>query len=178
MSRWKKPDDEVKPGTINMREWSETEAGKAYKAKHAEYAREWRKSNREKFKATQRRANQGIRLECLQVYSGLETPECRCCGETMLEFLHLDHVNGGGKADREAKEQKHGKGISATGFFYALKKAGFPQDPPLQVLCANCNLGKRCGKYCPHELERGVALDGTVIPESERGRFAKEPVTT
>lgn len=172
MGRLKRDESEITEGAKHMRAWVETPKGKAYKERHAAYAREWRKKNRAKFKATQRRANFGARLEALQHYSGMEKPECRCCGETLLEFLHLDHVNGKGKEHRKEFMTAAARGHSGTGFFFQLRAAGYPSEPPLQVLCANCNLGKRGGRYCPHELQRGVALDGSRIDEELRGRFA------
>ena len=161
MSRWKK---EPGDSAMVMREWVQTESGKEYQKHHAEYACEWRKQNREKFKASQRRSYEAIRLECFQQY-GPEIPECRCCGETMIDFLHLDHKDGDGAAHRRLLKEQTGRTIlGGTALYYYLKAAGWPNNPPFQVLCANCNLGKRIGKYCPHELEQGTDMDGNLIP--------------
>lgn len=65
------------------------------------------------------------------------------CGEQDIMVLTLDHVNDDG-----AKHRKE-LGKSGTGFYLHLRKNNFPQNPPLQVLCMNCqyikrlNLGKR-----------------------------------
>lgn len=72
---------------------------------------------------------------------------CRCCGETQLEFLTLDHVNGGGDAHRRRLE---GRG-SGKNYYHRLRALGFPQEPPLQVLCFNCNGAKGGYGKCPHE---------------------------
>ena len=51
-----------------------------------------------------------------------------------MRALQLDHIEGGGNKDRQAK------GTGST--FYAwLKRNGYP--PGYQVLCANCNYIKR-----------------------------------
>lgn len=76
---------------------------------------------------------------------GGNPPKCACCGETTLEFLTIDHVNGGGN--------KHRKEIGGGGNFYRwLVKNDFPEG--FQVLCMNCNWAK--GKYgeCPHQKQQ------------------------
>ena len=173
MPRWKKDPSEITAGAVYMRDWLQTEAGQAYRKTHAEYAKEWRKRNKKQFHETQRRAYISVRLECLQHYSGKEIPECRCCGETIIEFLHLDHVAGDGAAHRRkigmpqgVAEQKHRVNIGGNGLPYWLKKNNWPEG--FQVLCANCNVGKRIGKYCPHEIERGIDMNGSrIISESK-----------
>lgn len=158
-----------------MREWAKTPIGKQARKKAAAYAREWRKRNQEKFHATQKRAYAEMRLECLQRYSGKEVPECRCCGETIIDFLQLDHIHGDGAAHRRkigmaqgVAEQKYKVNVGGNGLPYWLKKNGWPEG--FQVLCANCNLGKRIGKYCPHELQRGIDMDGNPIPPEDLQR--------
>jgi hypothetical protein len=176
MSRWKKPDTEVTEHAIYIREWSKTEAGIAFKKKHAEYAKEWRKQNRGKFLATQKRANVAMRLEALVHYSQ-DPPACRCCGESEISFLQLDHKDGDGAAHRRAigmaqgspgqvEKQNQKVNIGGNGFVYWLKKNGWP--PGFQVLCANCNYSKRVGKYCVHEIQRGVDIEGNRIEVIEK----------
>lgn len=69
---------------------------------------------------------------------------CACCGETMLAFLTIDHVHHDGTSKRKAKI--HGGGGS---FYKKLRK--LPRDNSLQVLCWNCNLGRRVTGVCPHK---------------------------
>lgn len=60
----------------------------------------------------------------------------------MLQFLALDHINGGGYAQR----QETGGG----GFYTWLKRNGYPQG--FRVLCHNCNFGRQInGGVCPHD---------------------------
>ncbi len=68
--------------------------------------------------------------------------KCSCCGETTVDFLELDHVNGGGAAEyRETPP---------VNVYRRLIREGFPAGYTL--LCSNCNLGRwRNGGVCPHK---------------------------
>jgi hypothetical protein len=97
---------------------------------HPEGARE----RAARWRAVQRR---WTTVAVLTYYSQTEPPSCDCpggCGAT--EDLTLDHVNGGGG--------KHRKQIGGSGvlFYRWLVRNGFPDDPPLQVLCGKCNSSK------------------------------------
>jgi hypothetical protein len=88
-----------------------------------------------------REARRKVRLEALQAYGG-ETPACVCCGEATPLFLALDHINGGGHAQR----QETGGG----GFYSWLKRHDYPAG--FQVLCHNCNFGRQINSgVCPHQ---------------------------
>jgi hypothetical protein len=78
-----------------------------------------------------------IKVQCLEAYG-----ECLCkCGEKDLEVLTLDHVNNDG-AEHRRETNKRGHN-----FYHMLRKNGFPQDPPLQVKCMNCQFKKRNSLY-------------------------------
>jgi hypothetical protein len=80
------------------------------------------------------------RMEALVAYGGT-APACACCGESVLLFLALDHVNGGGH--RQHRE------LGGGGFYTWLRKNNYPEG--FQVLCHNCNLGRQInGGICPH----------------------------
>lgn len=83
------------------------------------------------------------RLACITHYGGV----CACCGEAHVEFLQLDHINGGGT--------QHHKSLS-TSIYQTLRATGFP--PGYRVLCANCNQAIGFYGYCPHhpEVRRSV----------------------
>ena len=83
--------------------------------------------------------NRAGRFECLSHYSG-GTPKCACCGESMLEFLSIDHIHGGGAAHR-----KEVKGM----LWSTLRKQGYPAG--IRVLCHNCNQALGAYGYCPHQ---------------------------
>jgi hypothetical protein len=68
---------------------------------------------------------------------------CACCGESNIEFLTLDHINGGGHADRK----KIGSGQK---LYRYLIGHNFPKEFELQILCFNCNCARRDG-VCPHQ---------------------------
>jgi hypothetical protein len=76
---------------------------------------------------------------------------CACCGETERSFLCLDHIDGGGN--------KHRREIGGSEKMYGwLRRNNYPPGL-LQVLCYNCNQGKRLnGNVCPHKT-RGVSDD-------------------
>jgi len=106
--------------------------------------------------------NEQSKLEALRHYGREVNPKCRCCGETILQFLQLDHINGDGAEHRKEISKNRVTQLSGGAFYKWLQENAWPQIA-LQVLCANCNLGKRRGKYCPHEIERGLDLDGNFI---------------
>jgi hypothetical protein len=173
MSRWKKDESEITEGALYMREWIQTDAGKEYKRDRNEYMKEWRKNNHKQFLAVQRSNYGKVRVEVLQHYSGKEMPDCRCCGESELDFLQIDHTKGDGAAHRreigmaqgnegQVAKQNQKVNIGGNGLPYWLKKNGWPEG--FQVLCANCNYSKRIGRYCVHELKRGLDIDGNAIP--------------
>ena len=73
--------------------------------------------------------------------------ECRCCGETEINFLSIDHVNNDGHLEIRSS----GSRISGVHLYPKLVKAGFPET--YQLLCMNCNFGKRMNNgVCPHEM--------------------------
>jgi hypothetical protein len=89
---------------------------------------------------TSQRVN--TRFQVLEHYGN----KCFCCGERRVEFLAIDHINGGGKRHRKAiKKDGHS-------FYQWLKVNGFPDG--FRTLCHNCNLALGFYGYCPHEKER------------------------
>ena len=73
------------------------------------------------------------------------TFSCACCGEDQIDFLELDHVNGGGR-----KETIRMFGNASSSPLYRwLAKNGFPSG--FQILCANCNQSKWKHGTCVHK---------------------------
>jgi hypothetical protein len=162
MSRWEKKDASSK--TLAHREWRKTEAGQEYQKRRLAATKEWRKQNKERFKATQQRAYETIKQECFEHYSEGKV-ECRCCHEADPAFLQLDHKDGNGADHRRVLKEQTGRSIlGGTSLYYWLKRNNWPSDVQFQILCANCNYSKRSGKYCRHELKRGLDMYGEVIP--------------
>lgn len=90
------------------------------------------------------------KLAVLGYYSS-STYSCKCCGESRLEFLTIDHINGGGAKHREELGQgRRSKG--AGGFYYWLIRSDYPEG--YQVLCQNCNFSRGLFGYCPHDVSK------------------------
>jgi len=86
------------------------------------------------------------RKEVLEHYSNGKMV-CACCEESHVEFLTIDHVDGGGSKHRKKV------GYSGSPFYYWLIKNDFPEG--YQVLCHNCNFAKsNVVGGCPHQKER------------------------
>lgn len=90
-----------------------------------------------------------IKQEVVNAYGGM----CACCGEDNPLFLSIDHIHNNGAKHRRSLGSVGKSGGSI--FYYWLKRHGFPQDD-YQLLCHNCNQGKRLnGGICPHQQETG-----------------------
>ena len=138
-------------GTIYSKE-RETRrlATRRWDREHPERKRElrrqyyWRNKDRirPQRKENNHRYNLQMKLKVFEHYAGTP-PSCACCGESHLDFLSLDHINGGGA---EQRRRLHG----TTNVYRWIIKNGFPAG--LQVLCMNCNFAK--GKFgrCPHTI--------------------------
>jgi len=78
--------------------------------------------------------------QLLQIYGN----KCACCGESNRLFLTLDHINGGGYAERKA--------LKNYPFRCVGKATREPDRSKYQILCFNCNCGKnRNNGICPHK---------------------------
>jgi uncharacterized protein with PIN domain len=88
-----------------------------------------------------------LRHEVLSHYAG-DDLKCACpgCGERTIEFLCIDHIDGGGHLHRLEI------GLGSETLYKWLKRNNFP--PGFQVLCANCNGAKQYHGMCPHEREQ------------------------
>lgn len=69
---------------------------------------------------------------------------CKCCGESEVKFLAIDHVFNDGNLHRKEI------GASGSRVYYWLKKNGYPKDR-FQLLCHNCNIAKGHYGACPHQ---------------------------
>lgn len=73
---------------------------------------------------------------------------CACCGETERAFLTLDHVNNDGAKMR--REMFGSRTYAGYRTYSWLASHSFPAG--YQVLCMNCNHGKRMNDgVCPHQ---------------------------
>jgi hypothetical protein len=112
------------------------------------------RKNREAIRAVENALNRErrkvLRSAVFAAYGGAV---CACCGEKELAFLTLDHIENNGAAERlKIAGRRNAAGVHT---YKWLVKHGYP--PGYQVLCMNCNFGKRMNDgVCPH---RGTCND-------------------
>lgn len=94
----------------------------------------------EEGKAAKQRVWLKLRADALNAYGN----KCVCCGESTEEFLTIDHVGGWGKDHRREI------GSGASNIYQWLRKANYPQDGTIRLLCWNCNCSIGVRGYCPH----------------------------
>lgn len=83
----------------------------------------------------QRRYYRELRIKVLTHYGG----KCNCCGETIEQFLTIDHINNG----------RGNPPIRPTHLDRWIVKNNYPIN--LQILCYNCNCAKGHFGKCPHQ---------------------------
>jgi hypothetical protein len=102
----------------------------------------YNKLNADKIEFNRLKRAYSYKLEIMSHYSN-GTPTCSCCGENHIEFLSIDHIDGGGN------RQRKDLGISGNVFYEYLKKQGYPTG--YRVLCHNCNQARGNFGGCPHK---------------------------
>ena len=110
---------------------------------YKEAQKRWRCNNIERTRQKEKQTKRVQRLAVITYYGG----HCACCGETRLEFLGIDHLNGNGSAHRK---QIHGH------IYRWLKQNNYPKE--FRVLCHNCNMARGFYGYCPHERTESAAM--------------------
>jgi hypothetical protein len=91
-------------------------------------------------KASRKRRYNERRTKLFKIYGG----ECACCGETMHEFLSLNHVNGGGSKDRKM----NGRSVNNKHITQIINSG--KTNPEFNILCHNCNMSLGFYGRCPH----------------------------
>lgn len=125
-----------------------SECLRASKSKHSKAAIKVVRSPEDAFLNHRRRS----KLLVLHHYSNGKMI-CACCGIGYVEFLTIDHINGGGAAHR--RTIGNGKLANGGGAFYTwLRKNGYPEG--YRVLCQNCNFSRGIFGYCPHETRNDL----------------------
>lgn len=120
------------------------------KTRKSVVAKGWRciPSVRERIVTKQRAVRAQQKINAFQAYGG---PVCFCCGEHEEKFLSIDHINGDGG--------KHRKQQGSGAILYAwLARHHFPTG--FQVLCMNCNWGRRFTGICPHKQQELQQQEG------------------
>jgi len=111
----------------------------------------WRAKNPGIHNKHNRNARWRLKEDLLRIYSK-GTMICACCMIGIVQFLAIDHIEGGGNAHR--KKISGGRSAGTDHFYYWLRNENYP--PGYQVLCHNCNFAKSAYGICPHELVRRV----------------------
>lgn len=105
-----------------------------------------------------RRKRYRLKQRVLSYYSD-GTPACACCGEKRIEFLAIDHVDGGGNLQRKSLGLRTGEH-----FYSYLAQQGYPAG--YRVLCHNCNCALGWYGYCPHTSpECAAETDAMLLPQ-------------
>lgn len=112
----------------------------ADKQKQKESHRHWHLVNRERVLKKQKEYRNYHKILVFAKYSNNDI-KCACCGERQLEFLSIDHVNGGGT--------KHRKKIGNKNIYLWIVQNSYPDG--FRVLCHNCNQAFGFFGYCPHQ---------------------------
>lgn len=116
-----------------------------HKKQVKKYRKQYRKRPERKLKQKEsfKKYYYKLKNSTLIHYSG-DPPKCACCGETIYEFLTIDHI------DNKGAEHRKKIGISGGASFYIwLKHNGYPKG--FQILCLNCNWAKGIYGICPHQ---------------------------
>lgn len=96
--------------------------------------------NKEKMLAKESTRRKGLRTAAFLAYGGAF---CKCCGETIEEFLAIDHIHNG----RGNPAKRQGTGAN---YYQWLKTNNYPKGD-FQVLCHSCNGAKAYYGVCPHQ---------------------------
>ena len=103
-----------------------------------EYHRNYRIKNADVILKKKRDYTLRIKNEGIDKYGG----KCDCCGESIREFLTIEHKNG---------RNKNNKRLTGRKMWAKAKAEGYPSK--YTVLCFNCNCAKGAFGFCPHELK-------------------------
>jgi len=109
--------------------------------RHTAYMREYLK-NPEK-RALHRQRGREVCVKARRDVFAHYGNQCACCGESNIEFLTIDHPEGGGNAHRKAIKRM------GSSFYMWLRREGFP--PGFRTLCLNCNSATSRLAVCPHQ---------------------------
>jgi hypothetical protein len=99
-----------------------------------------------KFKDNNNIKHRMLRQRALDLYGAM----CACCGETNINVLTFDHINGGGTQARKA--------LGNYSKYYEDIIANYPSSK-FRILCWNCNESYGHFGYCPHESVPDKVLD-------------------
>ena len=96
---------------------------------------------------SKKKTRQINRLKMLMHYSG-GVAKCHCCNELNIEFLTIDHINGGGR--------QHVMSLNCSLQEWIIRNE-YPDG--FRVLCMNCNFAIGKYGYCPHVEKSRVIVE-------------------
>jgi len=144
-TRTQKPQTYCKPcAKAYRREWMQRNPESGQKARTKYYYK-----YRDKELESDRRELRRIRQQFVNEYGKV----CACCGESNIEFLTLDHVNGDGEAHRKFIDPTPKRGANSREVLRRLRREGWPKEG-YRILCYNCNFSRGFYGYCPHKEKR------------------------
>jgi hypothetical protein len=112
-----------------------------FREQKKKYEREYRIKNLDKLTVEGKKRSKKCRDKFRELVFNHYGKQCICCGESNIKFLTIDHMNGNGR--------KH-RAIIKNHIHTWLVKNNYPKG--FQVLCYNCNCGKRMNNgICPHK---------------------------
>lgn len=109
-----------------------------YRLEHADKVREYARKAYQKSKDKKRESQRVLRKKYKDTFLEMYGGKCTCCGETIYEFLTIEHKKG---------QEKVGRRTGMVAYRDAIKE--FRPDL-YEVLCWNCNCAKGHLGYCPH----------------------------
>lgn len=113
-----------------------------HREKQKKYRQDHRDENIVYQKEYHRKGRMLLKITVIGHYSNGEF-KCACCGEDKIEFLSIDHINGGGNKHRKEINRKSGRW-----FYKWLCENNLPEG--YRVLCHNCNMCIGMYGYCAH----------------------------
>ncbi|KKM05964.1 hypothetical protein LCGC14_1748790 [marine sediment metagenome] len=105
--------------------------------------KEYHKTHREEYRIRDKKFRHKLKIETINHYGG----KCKCCGEDLIEFMTIDHINNNGAEHR--LKVLGSKRYAGWKFYLWLRQNNYPKG--FQVLCFNCNCAKQFSGICPHK---------------------------
>lgn len=127
---------------INKYNYSRYHSNTEYKRKIKMNNLKWASKNKPSLKNYQQLYAFKLKINVISHYSNNKNC-CSCCGEKHIEFLCIDHINGGGNI--------HRKSINRSGFMFYKWLINNKYPDGYSVLCHNCNQAKGNFGNCPHK---------------------------
>lgn len=96
--------------------------------------------------------------------------KCECCGETIWQFLSVDHIDNTGAEHRKIIGKRGGKII-----YQWLKNNNYPKDG-FRLLCMNCNACIGFHGFCIHKINKNRELCNNcniILTEDNQFEFHK-----